>query len=62
MIVEDHGDYLVVADYNRGCGWLEKCKPVEPMHIIQRIGAGRPTKNRIARLQTAVKELQKKEK
>lgn len=58
MIVEDHGDYLIVSDYSKPCGWRDKCKPVEPMYRVNRIATGRPTKNRIGRLQTAIKELQ----
>ena len=47
MIVEDHEDYLIVADYNRGCGWHTKCTPLEQRYVSERIGEGRPTKERL---------------
>ena len=51
MIVEDRGDYLMVSNYESK-GWHDTCKPVGPLYRINRIGQGRPTKNRIELLKT----------
>ena len=47
MIVEDHEDYLIVADYHRPCGWHTKCTACDERYVSERIGTGRPTKARM---------------
>ena len=57
MIVEDHENHLLVSNYSCN-GWHDKCAPVGEQYESKRIGVGRPTKNRISQLQSAVRELQ----
>lgn len=60
MVVEDHGDYLIVSDYSSG-GWHDPCRPIGKQYRSDRVGIGRPTKAIVSRLQGAIKELQMKD-
>lgn len=60
MIIADNGDHLIVSAYSSN-GWHERCTPTGEQYVSKKLGLGRPTKGRVKMLQSAVRELQKKE-
>lgn len=54
MIVEDNIDYLIVSEYSHSGSWQSKCLPIGPLYRVNIIGLGRPTKERIQLLESAI--------